>query len=214
MTIEVGVSKTRYYVHKDYLKHHSGYFRKALSNSWKEAEERLITFTDIEVAPFNVFIHWLYTQTIPKDPKAWSTISQSSRWKIETVELKALILADRFLMPDFAQVINNDLVNSRITNAPYYELVICAFEGLPESSPFLRCLVDTHVRHWEPKLDEEDKEEKQLRPELPHEYLVRVMVRYAEMKGQSEEGSENKLKKCDYHIHKSDKEKRSCKMIG
>lgn len=209
VTIEVGPLLTKYYVHRDFLMHQSGYFRTALAGPWLEASSRLITLDDVEVPPFNVFIHWLYTQRIPANTAEWVRISEAKKWKIEVVELKVLVLADRFLMPAFRRAVNNDLVTSRLKHAPYYELVIHAFENLPEGSPILQLLVDTHCLHWEPKTDEGDEEEMQLRPDLPHEFLVKVMIRYAELKA-DKEGKLKKLVACNYHLHADDEEKEKC----
>ena len=189
--------------------HHSGYFRKALAGPWKEAEERLITLDDVDVPPFNIFIHWLYTQSIPKNIDEWVKVSEAKKWKIEVVELKALVLADRFIVPEFQRAMNNNLVAGRMKHAPYYELVIHAFENLPPSSPILKLLVDTHCLHWEPRTDENDQEEMELRPGLPHDFLIRVMIRYAELKA-DKDGKLKKLNRCDYHLHVSDEEKEKC----
>jgi len=151
ITIEIGPELKKYYIHADFLKYHSAYFRKSLSGPWLESASRLYTFTDIEAAPFNVLVHWLYTSRIPANTEEWVKISQTRKWKIEVVELKALVLADRFLMPEFMRAVNNDLVTSRMKHAPYYELVIIAFEQLPENCPVLKLFVDTHCLNWEPK---------------------------------------------------------------
>jgi hypothetical protein len=221
VTLLIGPEHTPYYLHRDFLMHHSGYFKKALAGPWKEAEERVVTLSDVDVEPFDVLVHFLYTSSIPKDTAEWVKISKAKRWKIEVIELKVLVLADRFLMPELLQAVNNDLVASRMKHAPYYELVIYAWENLPQGSPILRLLVDTHVANWEPKTDEGDEEELQLRPDLPHEFLVKVMIRYAEVadgvrktsereKKGIEKGEVKGLKACDYHMHVDDEEKEKC----
>lgn len=211
VTLLIGPEHVPYYVHRDFLMHHSGYFKKALAGPWKESEERVVTLDDVEITPFNILVHFLYTSQIPSSTDEWSKISQAKMWKIEVVELKLLVLADRFHMPELLQLVNNDLVGSRMKHAPYYELVIYAWENLPEGSPILRLLVDTHVANWEPKTDEGDQEEMELRPELPHEFLVKAMIKFAEVgREKDKDGKGKKLIACDYHLHADDEEKKKC----
>jgi hypothetical protein len=213
VTLLIGPEHVPYYVHRDFLMHHSGYFKKALAGPWKESDERVVTLDDVEISPFNILVHFLYTSQIPSSTDDWVKISQAKKWKIEVVELKLLVLADRFLMPELLQLVNNDLVGSRMKHAPYYELVIYAWENLPEGSPILRLLVDTHVANWEPKTDEGDEEEMELRPELPHEFLIKAMIRFAEVGREREKDKDGKGKKlvaCDYHLHVDEEEKEKC----
>jgi hypothetical protein len=213
ITLLISPEHVPYYVHKDFLIHHSGYFKKALVGPWKESEERVVILDDVEIAPFNILVHFLYTSQIPSSTDEWVKISQAKKWKIEVVELKLLVLADRFHMSELLQLVNNDLVGSRMKHAPYYELVIYAWENLPEGSPILRLLVDTHVANWEPKTDEGDEEEMELRPELPHEFLIKAMIRFAEVgteRDKDKNGKAKKLVACDYHLHADDEEKEKC----
>ena len=46
--IKVGADKTKYIVHRSLLMKHSEYFRKALTGSWKEAQEGVVTLEDVD----------------------------------------------------------------------------------------------------------------------------------------------------------------------
>jgi len=48
VVVKVGPNSVQFHVHKPLLMHHSEYFRKALSGSWKEAEENVVTLKDVE----------------------------------------------------------------------------------------------------------------------------------------------------------------------
>lgn len=68
-------------------------------------------------------------------------------------------------------------------------------------------MVDSHCRHSEALGDALDDEEK-LYPELPHEFLLRVMKRYRELR---EEGAMNKdLTEWHYHEHVTEEERARC----
>ncbi|KAF1834985.1 hypothetical protein BDW02DRAFT_597727 [Decorospora gaudefroyi] len=78
--IEIGPRHKKYCVHRALLTHHSEYFCKALNGPWKEAQEGRIAIEDIGTEEFNIFIHWIYTQTFPElhDIEAWDRILGNS----------------------------------------------------------------------------------------------------------------------------------------
>jgi hypothetical protein len=43
----------------------SDFFKRAMSNNWKEAAERTIRFPDDDPDIFRLYIHWLYSRTLP-----------------------------------------------------------------------------------------------------------------------------------------------------
>lgn len=47
--VEIGPDAKKFYVHKALLMHHSEYFKKALSGTWKEAQEGIVRLHDVEV---------------------------------------------------------------------------------------------------------------------------------------------------------------------
>jgi hypothetical protein len=56
VTLCIGPDRKLYYVHKQLLCHHSGYFRAAYNGSWKEAEDG-ITLDFVEPEVFNIFLY-------------------------------------------------------------------------------------------------------------------------------------------------------------
>lgn len=67
--MKVSTEKTKYRLSKFLLIHYPDYLRKALSGSWKEAKDEYITLDDIEAPVLDVFVKWLYTQTLPDSPE-------------------------------------------------------------------------------------------------------------------------------------------------
>jgi hypothetical protein len=65
VAIAIGPEKKLYHIHKDLFCHHSEYFRTAYNGRWKEAEDGVV-LEDVEVEIFNIFVHWLYAQKLPK----------------------------------------------------------------------------------------------------------------------------------------------------
>jgi hypothetical protein len=215
ITVEIGPEHTSYRIHKPLLQHHSGYFRKALRNCWKEGEERKVTIDDIEPEAFDIFVDWLYTCKIPKTIDFWTfpsvqppaTGAPFSYQEPELLAVKAYVVADRLDTPELWYAINNMFVKGLVEIAPWYESVIYAFANVPYERRLLQLMVDSHCRYSEALGDANDDEEK-LYPELPHEFLLRVMKRYRELR---EEGAMNKdLNECDYHEHVTEEERARC----
>jgi hypothetical protein len=55
----------KFHVHKDVICHYSEYFRAAFNGRWIEAEED-VKLEDIDVEVFELFVHWLYAQELPR----------------------------------------------------------------------------------------------------------------------------------------------------
>ncbi|KAG9190465.1 hypothetical protein G6011_08553 [Alternaria panax] len=54
-------------VHLDLLIYYSPFFRAALTGSFKEAGEKLVTLSDADTDTFELFVHWLYHQRLPTE---------------------------------------------------------------------------------------------------------------------------------------------------
>jgi hypothetical protein len=214
--LEVGPNRTKFHVHRSFLIHYSEYFRKALTGPWKEAEDQSIPLHDVEVGPVNIFVHWLYYQKIPDRVSDWLRVYNGDNndvddsWTLDRAILKTVVFADRFLVTGLRRAANNYYVDESPMDTPPYGLVIYCFENLRQSSPILRFLADSQWRYWKPEFDEGDEDDKdgdlQLRSRHPHDFLVRVMIRYAE----SEPGAKKTLNLCDYHEHACEEEKTTC----
>ena len=49
--VEIGPEAKKYNVHKALLMHHSQFFKKALTGSWKEAQQGVVRLDDVETEP-------------------------------------------------------------------------------------------------------------------------------------------------------------------
>ncbi|KAF2427729.1 hypothetical protein EJ08DRAFT_699467 [Tothia fuscella] len=60
---------TRFVVHEELVKSTSSFFQKALTNGWKEAQERCVKLPLQEPQHFHVYVHWLYSRMVatPED---------------------------------------------------------------------------------------------------------------------------------------------------
>ncbi|KAF2709295.1 hypothetical protein K504DRAFT_271438 [Pleomassaria siparia CBS 279.74] len=235
VVIEVGPNKKKYYVHKDLLTHHSEYFYKTLRGSWIENKNQLIALEDVEPKIFDIFVNWLYTQEIPKDYDAWTSgsvedydastsgsvedhdastsrgveIDKNFGLSEDLMKIKAYVFGNRFLAHRFCRAVNNSLVDSAFQECSsfYYEEIIYAFENLPTGSRILTLLVDIQCAFWNGSSDRDFGGEIELRAQLPHDFLIRYMIRHGRIK-EDPEGTE--LNRCSYHEHSSEEEKKAC----
>ncbi|KAH6875204.1 hypothetical protein BKA58DRAFT_409709 [Alternaria rosae] len=219
VTVFIGPKKKRYIVHKDVICYHSEYFRAAFNGRWKEFEEG-VTLEDVEVKVFNLFVHWLYAKKLPTGSKSLLEIavpdatcgnSLPERKSASKLLLMASVFGDRFLAPVFHRLAHNTFVNRFVVESGdhsslAYEVVIWIYDNLPKGSPLIDLAVELQCVIWE--IEDDDEEEKLLWPQLPQEFLLAVMLRQDELKGQ--ECTDIKLNACDYHLHASEKEKKAC----
>ncbi|KAF2127077.1 hypothetical protein P153DRAFT_432919 [Dothidotthia symphoricarpi CBS 119687] len=212
VTIEIGPEHTKHLIHKALLIEHSEYFKKALNGPWKEAQNGAISLEDVDSGTFDIFVDWLYSQKLPATNRDWAfgvdesdnTIVAHAR---QLARIKAYTFGDRFLCLEFAKAVRNSLVDHLVTQSPYYDVVIHAFTNLPPENPILRLLVDCHCHVFEEYMDLDESEQLQKRDQLPHAFLIRVMLKYSRILA----GAYEELDRCDYHEHGSEEEKQECK---
>jgi predicted MPP superfamily phosphohydrolase len=70
VTLIVGAAKVQYTLHKGLLCFYSDFFRAALNGSFKEATERRVELSEVDIVVFEAFQVWLYTQSFPKNELA------------------------------------------------------------------------------------------------------------------------------------------------
>jgi hypothetical protein len=123
--------------------------------------------------------------------------------------LKACALGDRLVAVNFRNTADLLFISNFIGCGypPCYNAIIFAFANLPLEHNLLTFLVDTHCQNHRIELDTDENGEKELRSQLPKEFLLRAMLRYSELKSKDGAGD---LIPCDYHGHSSKEERETC----
>ena len=159
----------------------------------------------------NIFVDWLYTGKLPRkcsewiEYENWDDINQTD---FERAILTLCVVADRYLIPEFGQIVECTFIGYMVNEScPYYETIIYAYEHLRPESPILRAIVDSHCYHSGSDADGDFKGEMEARKHLPQDFLISVMERYAEIVKRKEE---IKLNIRDYHNHSSEEETDAC----
>ncbi|KAI4616808.1 hypothetical protein J4E83_006389 [Alternaria metachromatica] len=207
--IEVGPTKIKYHVQRLFLTHYSDYFTKALSGSWRESEDGVVRLVDIEPGVFNLFLEWLYTQTLPAPEITYANgFIKDNDWLI-----KLYVFADRFAVSALRTVMNRRIVmgSQIIRSAAWrYHHIIYAFDNLPPTDPLLDYLADRYYMDG-PSMDD-SVEASSMANNLSKEFLVRFFKRVSleRKKGGNEASGIFNMDYCTYHEHAKDGDKGSC----
>ncbi|XPS78086.1 hypothetical protein M3J09_010106 [Ascochyta lentis] len=217
VTIEVGPERVKYRVLETFLGHHSEYFRRALTGTWREASERIVVLgSDVEPCIFNLFVEWLYTQTLPTLSPDWRRIADPSNpfsVSAKMLRLKLYVFADRFVVPLLRKQLNRAIVNDYDSDCPAleeYETVTYAFHNLPPTDPLLDLIVDRYFMVW--RLDLDEGEDEEAYDTLPHEFLLRFYKRVGKWRKDDLQNRHQlfNMDFCTYHEHADEQEKSEC----
>lgn len=214
ITVKVGLGPATYRIHESLLRHHFDKFRKALSDCWKEGEERTVGLEDLEPAAFDVFVDWLYTNKIPMSRDEWlkQTVGEDDNLyycRESVLRLKTYVLADRLGALQLLKAVNKPYVNEYSDGAPFYEEIIYAFFNVSAGRRLLSFIVTQHCRHSETNHDDQYGWELELLGSLPHAFLLQAMKEYRRLC--QEERFDEAVDVCDYHEYCSEKERNDCR---
>ena len=124
----------------------------------------------------DLFLRWIYTEEVP-DIAAGGT-KQIRAW--ETSIVKAYAFGHKIQAIGFKGALLQSLVEYFVSpgngGVPLFETITIAFAHLPKDDVLCRLLVDVHCRGYDP--DHDDGRELKDRKNLPHEFLLQVMIRY------------------------------------
>ncbi|KAI4629163.1 uncharacterized protein J4E87_003424 [Alternaria ethzedia] len=204
--IEVGPDRMKYHVQKAFLVHHSDYFHKALSGTWKEAEDGVVTLVDVEPAIFNLFVEWLYTQQLPSSRSDYRRVADAN-FSEDVCKIRLYVFADRFAVPALRTAMNRQIVGERdVTSGLCWGVtqIAYAFDNLPTSDPVLDFLVDQYYTEW--------GGHSTFAEGLPQEFLLRFFRRVGSERAQGRDvvAESFRVDFCTYHEHATDADKSSC----
>jgi len=186
-----------------------------------------VTLSDVSINTFDIFVNWLYTQKLPEQgeyPTPDEVVGHWPRLHSDEITYKTKGLIDLYIfadghdIPELRREVMDVLfphLNLEGIGLPCYEIVINAFSKLPERSPVRQSLIDCYCRVFK-KSDDDNTgpEELALRTKLPTDFLVGIMLRYAdvmELLRNKKIRVTYRLDICDYHEHASEAERKKCK---
>lgn len=176
----------------------------------------MVLGNDVELCIFNLFVEWLYTQTLPALSPDWRRIADPLypySVSAKMLRLKLYVFADRFVVPLLREQLNRAIVNEYDSDCPAleeYEAITYAFSNLPSTDPMLDLIVDRYFMVW--RLDLDEGEEEEAYGTLPHEFLLRFYKRVGKWRRDDLQNSHQlfNMNFCSYHEHKTEQEKAEC----
>jgi hypothetical protein len=166
-------------------------------------------FTDLKSV--NIFVNWLYTRKLPRKCSEWIEYED---WDdihhpgFERAILTVRVFADRYLIPEFGQIVECTFIGYMVNEScPYYETITYAYEHLCPESTILRAMVDSHCYFSGSDSDGDLDGETEARLKLPRRFLIGVMERYAKIVKRKDEIT---LSIRDYHNHSSEEDTDAC----
>lgn len=148
ITIYVGSSATKFYVHKNLLLQ-SPFFRAALEGDFTEAHTGEIRLPEDDPDIFAIYAHWLYTGDIACEVEAHSSMVVSEHFRRYKTLLKCYFLGDRTCHNQFTDAVMDAIIyhyQTRIEHAryrPWFCHVNLVYENLMQADvPLKRWLVD------------------------------------------------------------------------
>jgi hypothetical protein len=221
-TVLVGPDQTRFVVHENLLVHYSKFFHAALTGKFKEAEDKTVKLEEDDPDIFELFVHWLYYQRFP-DKVYGDNEGILALWTIDDDDdyqsspsdncVYLHIFGDKYEVEKLRCDTINELVQM-ILSDPGTGLcgaasMRTAFRDLPGGSPMRQLIIDAHYRHGDSN-EYDDLEDYDCIP-----FLHGVWRKYTAATIQAMEGDphvlHNEIESCDYHNHKTDEEKETCK---
>ncbi|CAN9306467.1 unnamed protein product [Alternaria sp. RS040] len=208
--VVVGPEALSFTVHLDLLIHHSPFFRAALTGSFKEADEKLVTLPDTASNTFELFVHWLYYQRLPIETDSSELLALYRDAEDDEVLYENLvslyIFCDKYYVPGLKRECLDTLFY-QITENPYlseFNIIRRTFNNLETNrDPLCRLLVDYYC-YW---ASEDCWTLKEVQ-DLPSTFVAKAMARYTNFKSGGCDAYSLEL--CDYHGHATSKERKEC----
>ncbi|KAL1797235.1 hypothetical protein ACET3X_003841 [Alternaria dauci] len=208
--IIVGPHKRCFTVHLDLLVYHSRFFRAALTGSFKEASEKVVTLPHATTGIFELFVHWLYYQRLPMETDSSELFASYRKADNPFVVQESLVLlyafCDQYAVPGLKRLCLDTLFYevTEEPSLPHFDIVRTTFVNLEtEQDPLCRFWVD-HYCYW----GGENCWTVESIQDLPLTFVTKVLNQYTNL---SHGGRDDWLPElCNYHDHATSKERNEC----
>ncbi|THW92588.1 hypothetical protein D6D15_03075 [Aureobasidium pullulans] len=193
VTIEVGVEKKAFMVHKDLLAFYSDYFRGAFNGSFKEAADSKLSLPDDCIGVFNVFNKYIYTRQLCDEE------DNDVSWDLL---MRCWLFGDKHIIPSFQNKVMDALYSKsvKLNVLPIFYLTLVYSNTLP-GAPLRRMLIDCVAFRGNIKVIMASELQNL---KWPHEALVDLATILGGKKAE-ELGvyvmPADRLARCYYHVH-------------
>lgn len=197
-------------MHFELLTHYSPFFRAALTGSFKEASEKLVSLPDTETEVFELFVHWLYHQRFPTEvdsPQLLALYEDKMDPAIQCRSLvKLYIFCDKYDVPQLQRQCLDAMfrhINDE-DQLPSLEYVSLAFDSLEDEDPLCRMFVDAYC-YWSDGACWVIEHVHN----LPFTFLAKTLCQYSEFTHGGRDLTDTP-NLCNYHVHATVEERIEC----
>ena len=146
VTFRVGTEPSQqedFAVHENMITPRSEFVRLALTNDWKEAQERIIPLPDDTPETFELYQQWLYTTRIPSDHLGSDPQKDSKEYKLL---VRAFILGEKFMDSHFKDAVVDSIIH-KLRQTSFFDprLTNLVYDNTPAQSPLRRLWQDVYV---------------------------------------------------------------------
>jgi hypothetical protein len=208
--VVVGPKAQSFTVHLDLLVYHSPFFRAALTGSFKEAGEKLITLSDTNENTFELFIHWLYYQRFPTDIDSPQLLALYHSGKGSDDQFRSLvnlyIFCDKYNVPGLKRQCLDTLFQHVVDgpDLPPLADIGHAFDNLEDNDPLCRMFIEAYCYY-----DDGDSWMAEYVQDLSPVLLSKFLTEYSKyIHGGRDSYAEPEL--CDYHHHTKTEDRKVC----
>ncbi|KAI9925739.1 hypothetical protein ASPWEDRAFT_29557 [Aspergillus wentii DTO 134E9] len=203
-TVKVVVkgNQASFFIHENLICARSEFFRKAMSESPTAAQERVINLPKCKPDTFQLYIHWLYTATIPLH----SVCTADPAFPYVLLMTEAYVLGEDISDTNFKDTVIYALQHqiTRIVASGFdvgellLKATVKAYGNTPESSPIHRFLIDQYVKqggaqHSRGPVETDD---------IPKEFYIDLSV--ALISTENRKQPKLFVGMCQYHCHGHD----------
>ena len=225
-------SKT--YIHQAILVRVSKYFKAALDGNFREAEEKAITLSDVDIDAFEVFIDWIYTSNFEALEQAYRDLSEKcekydredekdegqkavldqEEQSFRSILFRVYIFADAHEVPGLKRSTIDmlfDYLHNVYFRMPLADEMVWILTQLPKSDPLWRMLVDFFCLYEGARQGSIFKDGNQ--DCLPREFISAMLDRQNHvLRALTDESMtlDYDLTVCDYHEHVNKAERDNC----
>ncbi|KAF2142406.1 uncharacterized protein K452DRAFT_297701 [Aplosporella prunicola CBS 121167] len=201
ITLLIGPEEKAFNIHQALLCYWSRYFCNALSGPFKESQKENLKVPDVEVEVFEFAFNWLYTTNLSNELFRDEGI----------LAAKLYVFADYYDVREMRNCLMNlmyEEYNVTAGDLPGYDLVLFAFEYLPQNSMFCRFLLDNYTCNFAPDHDKKTPGDIEKRDRLPLSFLMPLMLQLAEETNGRDPRKKlkNRIRGLQYYIEHAEEE--------
>lgn len=197
-------------VHERLIRAYSPFFDKAMSGNWQESSRRAVELPDDEPTIFQLYIHWLYYETLPvfcNEP--------GLSGNAEYLELiKAYILGDKLMDSKFQDAVIDAIIEKSVSKAsdgaswyPVGEALEYTYNNTNGSALIRKLLVDMYVIYGHGNWLHDWGEA----ASIPQPFLSELASRLLDLDRRDVVSRlKMKIEASNYHIHGSDGGEAKC----